>query len=169
MQEEKHRQDILGLLQEENCFHRSRLAGHITASAWIISPDSGEVLLLHHTKLNRWLQPGGHADGEENVAAVACREAFEETGLTSLHAASQEIFDLDVHQIPARKDEPEHFHYDIRFLLTASPEEPFMANHESKAIAWVPLNEAAGRCLNEASIVRMVKKTYRMRNCITVA
>lgn len=168
-EEDKHRQAIIGLLQDDNCFERSRLEGHITASAWIISPDSAKVLLLHHSKLDRWLQPGGHADGDEDVARVALREAQEETGLTSLKATSQEIFDLDVHLIPARKDEPEHFHYDIRFLLSACPDEPISHNHESKAVAWVHLNEAAERCRNEASIVRLVKKTCRMRNLLTVA
>ncbi len=122
---------IAFVAQHPDCFDRSLLIGHITGSAWIVSPDRQQTLLIHHRKLDRWLQPGGHADGDPDVAAVALREAQEETGLTSLRLVNpvgathpeQEvaIFDVDIHPIPARADVPEHLHYDIRFLLDSEP------------------------------------------------
>ena len=139
-------------------------AGHVTGSAWIVSPDRSQILLIHHRKLDRWLQPGGHADGDPDVAAVALREAQEETGLTSLKLiASTEckpaIFDVDVHQIPARNQVPEHLHYDIRFLLEADPDEPFGFSDEIKAIQWFSLKNAYNLTDSE-SILRLIRKNY---------
>lgn len=150
------------LTQESGCFHRSLLHGHITGSAWIINPIGNQVLLLHHRKLDKWLQPGGHADGEENILMVAEREAREETGLNSIRIMQTGFFDLDIHTIPARKEEPEHFHYDIRFLFSASTEEPLQQNRESKGLAWVPLEEVPERTCKNSSISRMVDKTREL-------
>ncbi len=159
-EEKAYQVRMLNLLaQEPGCFHRSLLHGHVTGSAWIVNPVKKNVLLLHHAKLNKWLQPGGHADGEENVLLVAEREAREETGLSSIRILQPGFFDLDIHTIPARKQEPEHFHYDIRYLFTASPEEPLQQNRESKALAWVPLEEVLERTGDTSSISRMVEKT----------
>ncbi|GAB4043992.1 NUDIX hydrolase [Spirosoma jeollabukense] len=140
-----------------DAFERSLLAGHITGSAWIVSPDRQQVLLIHHRKLDRWLQPGGHADGDPDVAAVALREAREETGLTSLQLVSPAIFDVDIHTIPARGDVPEHLHYDIRFLLEADPDEPFGNSDEIKNIRWFSL-EMVNNYTDSESICRMVRK-----------
>ena len=131
-----------------DCFERSCLPGHITASAWILSPDRSEFLLTHHKKLGRWLQLGGHADGDSNIARVALREAQEESGLRTfgwLCAGTGRLLDdpgaatpidLDVHRIPARKDEPEHFHHDIRFVLVAQRGEAIVTSDESHALGW---------------------------------
>lgn len=143
--------------QNPNCFERSLLIGHITSSAWIVSPDRSQTLLIHHRKLDRWLQPGGHADGDSNVAAVALREAREETGLSSLVLVSPTIFDVDIHTIPARNDVPEHLHYDIRFLLQADPDEPFGFSGEIKDIRWFLLEEARNMTDSE-SIFRLIRK-----------
>ncbi|MCX6215964.1 NUDIX hydrolase [Spirosoma sp.] len=140
-----------------NCFDRSLLVGHITGSAWICSPDRRQVLLIHHRKLDRWLQPGGHADGDPDVVAVALREAQEETGLTSLKLLSNAIFDVDIHEIPARKNVPAHLHYDIRFLFEADPAEPFGNSEEIRNIKWFS-SENAEQQINEASILRMLRK-----------
>ena len=120
-------------------FGRDPLTGHVTASAFVISPDRNSVLLMHHAKLDRWLQMGGHCDGNADVRAVAMREAREETGLTSIGFVTRKIIDIDVHEIPARGGEPAHLHHDIRFLMTADPSEPIRRNHESRALAWIPL------------------------------
>src|SRR6188768_103653 len=96
------------LLLHPRCFHRDHFPGHITGSAWIIDTTKQFVLLTHHAKLNRWLQPGGHADGDENVMGVARREAIEETGVENFNLLHESIFDIDIHAIPARKDFPEH-------------------------------------------------------------
>ncbi|RYC66386.1 MULTISPECIES: NUDIX hydrolase [Spirosoma] len=153
------------------CFERSLPDGHITGSAWVVEQKAGQgqpaisrVVLIHHRKLDRWLQPGGHADGDPDVAAVALREAQEETGLNNLklvgHAdGSPAIFDVDIHTIPARGDVPEHLHYDIRFLVEADPEEAFRANHETKDIQWFSL-EKAESLTKDASIFRMLRKNW---------
>ncbi len=174
-----HREPLLSLLQQHapadateqamtqatiefvrenaDCFNRSLLIGHVTGSAWVVSPDRQQVLLIHHRKLDRWLQPGGHADGDPDVAAVALREAREETGLTSLQLVASRIFDVDVHRIPAREEVPAHLHYDIRFLLEADPNESFGFSDEIKNIRWFSL-EMMDDYVNSESIFRMKRK-----------
>jgi 8-oxo-dGTP pyrophosphatase MutT (NUDIX family) len=143
-----------------DCLLRSCLPGHLTGSAWIVSPDRTRTLLTHHHKLGKWLQLGGHADGDADLPAVALREAREESGLTRLRAVSTAIFDFDRHLIPARKNEPEHHHYDLRFMIEADPAEPLVVSSESKDLAWVGL--ARVTALNpEESMARMVRKTER--------
>lgn len=143
--------------QYPNCFDRSLLIGHVTGSAWIVSPNRDQTLLIHHRKLDRWFQPGGHADGDPDVAAVALKEAQEETGLTSLRLLSPAIFDVDVHTIPARGNVPEHLHYDIRFLLEADPAEPFGDSDEISNIQWFSMEKASLKADSE-SIFRLIRK-----------
>lgn len=148
--------------QRPDCFERSLQQGHVTGSAWILSPDRQQTLLIHHRKLDRWLQPGGHADGDPDVAGVALREAQEETGLTSLRLVSTNgeetpIFDVDIHAIPAHGNVPEHLHYDIRFLIEADPDEPFGVSEEVKDIRWISGNNTENYTDSE-SILRMVRK-----------
>jgi 8-oxo-dGTP pyrophosphatase MutT (NUDIX family) len=140
-----------------DCLHRTQLTGHFTASAWVLDLGTESVLLIHHQKLDRWLQPGGHADGEADLLAVAQREVLEETGLTT-HALSNHIFDVDIHEIPARGHEPAHLHYDVRFLLCPAAGTDWTLNEEVKAAEWVPLHEVQHRCADR-SILRMVDKT----------
>ncbi len=146
--------------QQPTCFERSLLMGHITGSAWIVSPDRRQTLLIHHRKLDRWLQPGGHADGDADVTAVALREAREETGLFSLRLLNPAIFDVDIHPIPARNDVPEHLHYDIRFLLEADLYEPFGQSGEIKNIRWLSIKEAVNY-VADGSIFRIVNKIMK--------
>jgi 8-oxo-dGTP pyrophosphatase MutT (NUDIX family) len=141
-----------------DCFERTLLIGHVTGSAWVVSNDGGSVLLLHHGKLERWLQPGGHADGDSDIARVALREACEETSLRSLRACGTEIFDVDVHEIPARAAEPAHLHYDVRFLFRADRAEAPVPSDESRDARWLALEDAR-RLAPEASIERMIRKT----------
>ena len=141
-----------------DCFERSLQIGHITGSAWIVDRDRSCALLTHHRKLNKWLQLGGHADGDPDILQVALREAREESGLRDIRAVSEDIFDVDIHVIPARGGEPEHRHYDVRFLLEADRNAPLTASLESRSLAWIPLERIAG--LNaEESMARMVAKT----------
>lgn len=158
-EEKVFRDQFLNLLKTEpDCFLRTLAHGHITGSALIISPDKKQVLLLHHRKLDRWLQPGGHADGDENVARVAEKEAREETGLRNIKLASEEILDLDIHRIPARGTDPEHLHYDVRFLFVADPDEPLQQNRESKELAWLTMEQVPDKTENNRSINRMIEK-----------
>jgi len=155
---------FLELLEHPRAFYRDHLPGHITASAWIVDKDREFVLLTHHAKLNRWLQPGGHADGQEDVLAVAQREAYEETGLTSLHLVRSDIFDLDIHVIPARGDFPEHFHYDVRFLFHASKDESITVTAESHDVAWISNDQVPRMTGNNVSILRMAAKARASYN-----
>lgn len=142
----------------EDCFLRELLIGHVTGSAWIINPERTHALMMHHKKIDRWFQPGGHCDGDTDVQAVAKKEAFEETGVRVM-PVDNAIFDVDVHVIPERKGVPEHKHYDIRFLFTAPMlAEELAANEESNAVRWIPLNEVS-RYNGSDSIMRMVAKT----------
>jgi len=131
----------LTLLASADAFQRTHLPAHITGSSFIVSHDRSKTLLVHHGKLNRWLQPGGHCDGETDVISVARREAHEETGVSRLQLVSTEIYDLDIHPIPERKDFPQHDHYDIRFLFIASELDPVVVSEESHDVRWISLNE----------------------------
>jgi 8-oxo-dGTP pyrophosphatase MutT (NUDIX family) len=152
---------FLELLQSERCYHRDHLPGHITGSAWIVNETKSHVLLVQHAKLNKWLQPGGHADGDENILNVAIREVEEETGLTSITLNSSRIFDLDIHPIPARKDFPDHLHYDVRFAFTASSESNLLISDESRDLQWINLQQVPVLTNQNTSILRMVEKTLR--------
>lgn len=143
----------------EDCFERTLLDGHITASAWVLNSAHTEALLVHHARLDKWLQPGGHCDGSPDVLATAMREVLEETGV-SAHPARQGLFDLDAHDIPARGQEPAHVHYDVRFLLEADRGVPLVVSEESRAVAWVPLHEVR-RLNTDESVLRLVEKTPR--------
>lgn len=144
----------------DDCLLRTCMPGHLTGSAWIVSPDRKRTLLTHHLKLDKWLQLGGHADGEGDLLAVAMREAREESGLTRLRAVSPDIFDVDRHWIPPRKTEPGHYHHDLRFMIEADPEEPLVISNESKDLAWVAIDDLT-RLNSEESMARMVRKTRR--------
>lgn len=159
--EEAYKMRFLDLLKHEHCFDRSLFSGHITASAWIINHECTAVMLLHHAKLNKWLQPGGHADGEEDVRKVALKEAEEETGIKGFEFIQPEIFDLDIHTIPERKEVAEHEHFDIRFLLKAPKGAEPLANHESNSVEWVPLQKLPSMIANEGSLIRMYAKSEK--------
>lgn len=141
-----------------DCLLRSCREGHLTASAWVVDVARRRTLLTHHRKLDRWLQLGGHVDGDPDLAAAALREAREESGLTTLRLVTRDIFDVDRHEIPARGAEPTHWHYDVRFLFEADPDEPLQVTNESKALAWVELGRVADLNPSE-SLQRMVRKS----------
>lgn len=143
-------------------FKRSNRAGHFTGSAWLVSADGRRALLTHHRKLDRWLQPGGHADGDSDLARVALREAEEESGLRDLLGEGS-IFDLDRHLIPARGDEPAHWHYDVRYVVRATGSEVFAISEESHALAWRDIAELTGEAGLDESVRRMAAKWLRRK------
>jgi len=171
--DEEERLSIFENFIEANpkCFERTNLKGHLTGSAMIVRPDLHSVLLTHHRKLGKWLQLGGHADGHPRIHEVAMREGEEESGISRLQFHSYEqqvfpealslesplIFDLDAHFIPTRGKEPEHIHYDVRFLVVASAEAAHKISDESLDLQWFPIAEAR-RANPEASMQRQFDK-----------
>lgn len=147
--------------RQPRCFERDCFDdGHVTGSAVVLDLAGQAMLMTHHAKLGRWLQLGGHADGETDPLAVACREAVEESNLAVV-PLSVEPVDLDIHAIPARGPDPEHFHYDVRFLLQVERSDRFAATDESLAMAWVPLSGVES-VTGEASILRLVEKSQAL-------
>ena len=158
-EEQAFKARFYALLDEPYCFERKNLKGHFTASCWVTDPVKKQVLLLRHAKLNRWLQPGGHADGNTDLLMVAMKELQEETGISNPLKVSPEIFDLDIHAIPQRKTVPEHEHFDVRFHFIADSGISLKINEESTALQWVPLDKVAQITNYERSFERMVYKT----------
>lgn len=134
-------------------YDRANFDGHITASSFVLDENRTSLLFLHHKKLNRWLQPGGHVDSsDENLLQAALRETIEETGLTIenltpiLLPDTGAIFDIDSHYIPEnmRKNEPPHTHHDCRFLLACNKPVSFNLNaDEALDVKWILLSELA--------------------------
>lgn len=174
-----HRQNILGLLgryqllrqneqpmidrytqfvrNHDDCFKRTQLSGHVTGSAWLVNRRKTHVLLTHHRKLNMWLQLGGHADGNPDILSVALREAQEESGIANIKPLSDQLLDVDIHTIPARGDEPEHYHYDATFAFCTVDTDEFMVSEESLALEWIEISKITERT-TEPSILRMASK-----------
>ncbi len=138
-------------------FERARLAGHFTASSWLVDRSETRVLLTHHRKLERWLQLGGHADGDRDLARVALREAEEESGLSGLRV-DPEMFDLDRHWIPERKDVPGHWHYDARYVVHAEGSEDYVVSEESHDLAWRTVESIMQDASSDESMLRMARK-----------
>lgn len=156
--EAAHHSAILDLLSTSpNAFSRhSYQPGHITGSAWILAEDTGQVALIYHRRLDRWLQPGGHAElGETDGISTALREASEELGLV-LDPARASLFDLDVHPIPATATQPSHLHYDVRYLCLTE-QQPLVSNSDAAQAQWFTVAELEAMKL-EASIGRMLAK-----------
>lgn len=154
---------ILDFLQRcDEFWQRSTLEGHITGSAWICSPDFQRTLLIHHIKLDRWLQPGGHVEGTDaEPGETAEREAREECFLTVLNRRQTGIFDLDVHPIPAKNGVPEHLHYDLRYLFVTPEILHEFDALEVKGMQWVPIRDLCGDDTPE-SLRRMALRTLAL-------
>lgn len=150
-------EQFVELALDADGYRRERLAGHFTGSAWLVDRAGARVLLTHHRKLGRWLQLGGHADGDDDLARVALREAEEESGLTGLEL-DPGIFDLDRHWIPARVDVPAHWHYDVRFVVRAGGDEAFVVSEESLALAWRDIAGLVEEPAADESVRRMAGK-----------
>lgn len=163
-----------------DCFQRELAAGHVTGSALVVSPDMSQVLLTLHAKLGKWLQLGGHADGSPHIHEVARREVEEESGLASarflpyenafglppIAAAAPLPFDFDSHDIPARKSDPAHVHYDVRYLIVADPEAPLAITEESKDLRWFSFTDAR-KLTGERSMLRQFDKVAWLKESLS--
>ena len=155
------------ILNTPTPWSRATLAGHLTASAWVLDRTRTHAAMIHHRKLDRWLQPGGHIEGADlSWRNAAQREVSEATGITRFiaQANDSELFDVDVHPIPARADEPVHFHHDLRFLLVAdvdatSGQSLVISVEESLDCRWFPLAELAANANLDLSVRRMMMRS----------
>lgn len=159
--------------QHANCLDRDCRPGHLTGSAWVVSADGSRHLLLLHKKLGKWLQPGGHADGQTDLSSVALREAEEESGLSALQIVPAPSgllpLDVDVHDIPARRNpdgsikESAHEHHDVRFLLRTTQSEAITLSEESDDLRWCSAEEVRS-LTQEESVLRLLKKAQKRLN-----
>ena len=140
-----------------DCFERSLEVGHVTGSAWVINRTGTHALFTHHRKIGRWLQLGGHADGDSDVQSVALREVDEESGLASVRLVDETIFDIDIHRIGTRGEVPSHLHYDVRFLIQAVGNDEINMSDESNDLTWFDVARVRDQFRDE-SILRMLRK-----------
>lgn len=159
----KEQEDLIKIISflecNTNCYDRSNLKGHVTAGAFVCDKQ-GNILLNHHKKSGMWFQFGGHSDGEEDSLNVAKREIMEEAGITNFELGINSIYDVAVIRISysAKKNEPEHWHYDVNFLFIVNNHDYEISN-ESMEIKWVTINEALDLVhKNDYGIIRMINK-----------
>lgn len=150
------RDRILDLVDSNpEALYRTCRPGHLTGSALVVDPADRRILLMLHSKLERWLQPGGHADGDGDLARVALREATEETGIVGLRISEPPV-DLDIHLVKPPAEDP-HEHHDVRYLVVAPPGAETVGNHESRELRWVDSVELAGMDV-DPGLVRLVER-----------
>ncbi len=165
-QEEADKKGILAFLAaNENAFTRDNTIAHMTASAWVVNHDRTKVLMVYHRIYDSWSWTGGHADGEENLLAVALREVTEETGVSSVTPVSDDIFSLEILTVDGHEKHgsyvPSHLHMNVTYLLEADEEEPLtVCEDENKGVAWFGLDEA----LSASSEPWFVQRIYRKLN-----
>ncbi len=148
----------------ENCFDRTLHDGHVTGSSWVVNPARTHTLLLHHRKLDLWLQPGGHADGDPDMLRVVLKETAEETGIDveAIRLVQEQVFDVDMHVIHQSVHDHRHVHFDVRFLVEIDDRLPLPGNNESYEVRWVPLHRVT-HYNNALSLLRMVRKTQALQ------
>ncbi len=154
-----HRERMLALLAVPECFERSCFPGHFTGSALVVSADGSRALLHHHRFLDKWLQFGGHCDGDEDVLRVAQREAEEESGISGLIVTSRRPFDIDIHAIPgnSKRGEPAHEHFDLRWVLIAPEDATPTVSDESHELRWFSPEETLALPIDQG-LRRLIEK-----------
>ena len=142
-----------------HCFSRDCFPSHFTASSWVLNTAKTHCALLHHKKLDKWMQAGGHADGDIDLLHVSKKELREETGLEDVELMYSGIFDCDAHRIPQYKNLPSHTHLDVRFIFRSLTDSQLKNNQESKEVRWVPFEDVSS-FTNESSVLRMLDKGF---------
>ena len=155
---------FLELLEQPRCFYRDCFPGHITGSSLLLSVDGQRVLMNHHKSLDKWLNFGGHADGDEDILAVAIRETMEESGITAFKPVSSDFIDIDIHPIPAnpRKNEPAHSHYDVRYVMRMTEEQKPVISSESNLLQWMTKAEALEIANDNPTLTRLLEKAFAL-------
>lgn len=147
-QEARDREELLRRLREgEPLYTRENRAAHLTASAWVVSPDRCRTLLAYHNLYDSWAWLGGHADGERDLLSVALREVREESGLAHVRPISEHIYSLEILTVDGHEKKgryvSSHLHLNVTYLLEADPAEPVRCKpDENSRVAWFPLEEA---------------------------
>jgi len=163
-QQERLRAEMLSFANDQpDALLRTCEAGHFTGSALVVDAARSRSLLMLHTKAGLWLQPGGHADGEADLAAVAWREATEETGIHDL-AVVRPAIDLDIHAFRPRVGEP-HRHLDVRYLVLAPPGAEIDGNDESEDLRWVSLDEMSEYGVDEG-LIRLARRGLALAQAV---
>jgi len=145
---------------------RNSRPGHLTGSSLIIRPQDSQILVLFHAKLKRWLQPGGHADSDGDMARVALREAIEETGIPQLEIVEPPI-DLDIHVVDPPYEDV-HEHHDVRYLVLAPEDSCPVGNRESTGFQWLDPDEIQ-RIDPDDGFIRMVERGLNMLSTLQAA
>ena len=153
------------LSKNADAFFRTNLIAHMTASAWVVNPVRDRVLMVYHKIYDSWSWTGGHADGDENLAAVALREVREETGVKSARLLSADIFSLESLTVDGHEKRgvyvPSHLHLNVTYLLEADDHDPLtVCEAENSGVKWFGLDEA----LRASSEPWFVDRIYRKLN-----
>ena len=172
---EQERQDqvlILDFLRKNpDAFYRTNLLAHMTASAWVVNPQRSKVLMVYHRLYDSWSWAGGHADGEEDLLAVALREVREETGVQRLRPVTEEIYSLEVLTVDGHEKHgryvPSHLHLNVTYLLEAEEDQPLrICEAENSGVAWFPLADALAASTEPWFVERIYKKLNEKLNSI---
>ncbi len=163
-QERRDRERILAFLaQNPDAFYRTNPTAHMTASAWIVNGRRDKVLLIYHKIYNSWAWTGGHADGEEDLLAVALREAREETGIRTVRPVTEEIYSLEVLTVDGHEKRGEyvssHLHMNVTYLLEAEEGETLrIREEENSGVGWFGLDQALTASTEPWFVERIYKK-----------
>lgn len=172
---EQERQDqvlILDFLERNpDAFYRTNLLAHMTASAWVVNPQRSKVLMVYHRLYDSWSWAGGHADGEEDLLAVALREVREETGVQRLRPVTEEIYSLEVLTVDGHEKHgryvPSHLHLNVTYLLEAEEDQPLrVCEAENSGVAWFSLADALSASTEPWFVERIYKKLNEKLNSI---
>ena len=164
---EQERQDqalILAFLERNpDAFYRSNLLAHMTASAWVVNPQRSKALMVYHRLYDSWSWAGGHADGEEDLLAVALREVREETGVQRLRPVTEDIYSLEILTVDGHEKQgkyvPSHLHLNLTYLLEAAEDQPLrICEAENSGVAWFPLADALAASTEPWFVERIYKK-----------
>ena len=164
---EQERQDqavILAFLERNpDAFYRTNLLAHMTASAWVVNPQRSKVLMVYHRLYDSWSWAGGHADGEEDLLAVALREVREETGVQRLRPVTEDIYSLEVLTVDGHEKHgkyvPSHLHLNLTYLLEAEENQPLrVCEAENSGVAWFSLTDALSASTEPWFVERIYNK-----------
>ena len=163
-QEARDKATFLKLLQEDtDISRRDNLLAHLTASAWVVNPERTKVLMAYHNLYNSWAWLGGHADGNFDLAAVAEKEAREESGLTDVKLVSGDILSLEILTVNGHEKKgtyvPSHLHLNVTYLLEADPDGPIrIKEDENSQVGWIDFVDIGGKSTEPWFVERIYSK-----------